>query len=180
MNCTTCEHHSCRKLGDCDDRLFDRGDVIASYQDLYSQKAIQAAAFLIEKERRGTLNRLDEIIEYSLKMEFTHIGIAYCWSAEKDVTQIVKIVQERGLIVSAVSCTTGGLSKSQTDNTSTVARIACNPFGQAQQLNAEKVDIVVAIGLCLGHDMLLHKQLQAPCTTLLVKDRTHGQKPLLG
>jgi uncharacterized metal-binding protein len=62
---------------------------------------------------------------------------------------------------------------------STIHKVGCNPIGHAEQLNAEKVDLIAAVGLCLGHDMLLQKQVQAPCTTLVVKDRTSDHSPLV-
>ena len=48
------------------------------------------------------------------------------------------------------------------------------------QLNAEKVDLVLIMGICLGHDILLQRNLQADSTTLLVKDRVFRHNPLLG
>ncbi|HSQ42476.1 MAG TPA: DUF1847 domain-containing protein [Fibrobacteraceae bacterium] len=178
MNCTHCQEHACRTLGDCSARRFDRDGALKDYHDPANQQVVQAAAHLVDHGRGGTLNRLEEVIEYSLDRGYSHIGIAYCWSMEKEVTRIAELIRKRGLRVSAVSCTTGGLSQEQMNDQSDIAKVGCNPLGQAKQLNAEKVDLVVAVGLCLGHDMLLQKELQAPCTTLVVKDRTSGHNPL--
>mgnify|MGYP000188900606 FL=1 len=50
----------------------------------------------------------------------------------------------------------------------------CNPILQAKQLNAEKTDLNVVIGLCVGHDSLFNKYSYALVTTLLTKDRVPG------
>lgn len=36
----------------------------------------------------------------------------------------------------------------------------------------------IAVGLCVGHDMLFNKYSQAPVTTLVVKDRVNSHNPL--
>jgi len=46
-------------------------------------------------------------------------------------------------------------------------------------LNSENVDLVVMIGLCLGHDILFQREVKADCTTLVVKDRVHNHAPLM-
>lgn len=179
MNCTHCSEHACRSLGDCQTRRFDRDEALQGYHDSATQEVIQAAAHLVDHGRGGTLNRLQEVIEYSLDRGYKHLGIAYCWSMEKDVSMIADLIRKRGLRVSAVSCTTGGLAQDHMNEESSIHKVGCNPLGQAAQLNAEKVDLVAAVGLCLGHDMLLQKQVEAPCTTLVVKDRTSDHAPLV-
>jgi uncharacterized metal-binding protein len=179
MNCTHCPDHACRTLGDCNSRRFDKEESLQGYHESETQEVIQAAAHLVDNGRGGTLNRLEEVIEYSLDRGYQHLGIAYCWSMEKDVAMIAELIRKRGLRVSAVSCTTGGLAQDQMNEASTIHKVGCNPLGQASQLNAEKVNLVATVGLCLGHDMLLQKQVEAPCTTLVVKDRTSGHAPLV-
>lgn len=56
--------------------------------------------------------------------------------------------------------------------------IMCNPIGQALLLNDQKTDLNVILGLCVGHDTLVMKYLEAPITTLGVKDRVTGHNPL--
>lgn len=180
MNCTHCAtNHACRTLGDCTARQFDIDEAKAGYHDPDNQDVIQAAAHLVDNGRGGTLNRLQEVIEYSLDRGFKHIGLAYCWSMEKDVAVIAALMRKHGLRVSAVSCTTGGLAQDEMNEQSSIHKVGCNPLGQAAQLNAEKVDLVAAIGLCMGHDMMLAKQTDAPTTTLVVKDRTSAHAPLV-
>jgi uncharacterized metal-binding protein len=97
---------------------------------------------------------------------------------EKEAAIISKIIKDKRLDSVAVCCTTGGLSQSETNLKSSINKVACNPLGQAAQLNSEGTDLVVAVGLCMGHDILLQQNLKAPCTTLVVKDRTSNHAPL--
>ncbi len=54
----------------------------------------------------------------------------------------------------------------------------CNPIYQAHIVNDEKVDFNILMGLCVGHDSLVIKHLDAPVTILAVKDRLMGHNPL--
>ena len=56
--------------------------------------------------------------------------------------------------------------------------IMCNPIGQALLVNQEKTEFNILLGLCVGHDTLAIKYLDAPCTVLAVKDRVTGHNPL--
>ena len=178
MDCTHCNEHQCRSFGDCSARRFDRNEALEAYGTEDVAQVVSAAAHLVDHGRAGTLNRLQEIAEYSLDRDLQHIGLAYCWGMEKDASLIASYLRTRGLRVSAVSCTTGGLAQDQVNPESEIHKVSCNPIGQSSQLNEEKVQLVVAVGLCLGHDMLLQKQSQAPVTTLVVKDRTSNHAPL--
>jgi uncharacterized metal-binding protein len=39
------------------------------------------------------------------------------------------------------------------------------------------VDLALAVGLCVGHDLLFHRYVRAPMTTLVVKDRVTCHNP---
>ena len=54
----------------------------------------------------------------------------------------------------------------------------CNPVYQAKLLNAEKTELNVLLGLCVGHDSLFFKYADAFTTVLAVKDRVTGHNPL--
>jgi uncharacterized metal-binding protein len=54
----------------------------------------------------------------------------------------------------------------------------CNPVGQARLLNQAKVGLVAQVGLCIGHDLILQEECEAPVTTLVVKDRTLDHHPV--
>lgn len=178
MNCTHCIDHACRTLGDCTARRYDKEAALQGYLEPQTQAVIQAAAHLVDGGRAGTLNRLQEVIAYAQDRDYKHLGIAYCWGMEKDAKHIAAIMRQNKLRVSAVSCTTGGLAQDEMNLQSEIHKVGCNPLGQAEQLNQERVDFVVTVGLCLGHDMIFAKQVHAPCSTLVVKDRTADHAPL--
>lgn len=178
MNCTHCHHHSCRTLDQCSTQRSDSADSLLRYQETETQQVVQAAAHLVDHGRAGTLNRLQELAAYASERAFQHLGLAYCWGMEKEVTLIAGWLRQQGFRISAVSCTTGALAQDQVNQASTIHKVSCNPLSQAAQLNAEHVELVATIGLCLGHDMLLQQELQMPVTTLVVKDRTNGHHPL--
>jgi uncharacterized metal-binding protein len=39
--------------------------------------------------------------------------------------------------------------------------------------------LVAQVGLCIGHDLILQEECQAPVTTLVVKDRALDHSPVL-
>jgi uncharacterized metal-binding protein len=82
--------------------------------------------------------------------------------------------------VSAISCSVGGLKQSEVNDSSCIHKVSCNPLGQADQLNAEEIDLTLVVGICLGHDILLNRNLKMDFTTLVVKDRKNNHAPLLG
>ena len=45
-------------------------------------------------------------------------------------------------------------------------------------MNEEKTQFNILLGLCVGHDTLAIKYLEAPVTVLAVKDRVTGHNPL--
>ena len=53
----------------------------------------------------------------------------------------------------------------------------CNPIMQAMALNAQKTDLNIVIGLCVGHDSLFIRYSDAPVTVMIVKDRVTGHNP---
>jgi uncharacterized metal-binding protein len=54
----------------------------------------------------------------------------------------------------------------------------CNPVLQAELMNRAGVDFNLMLGLCVGHDSLALKHLEAPVTVVGVKDRLLGNNPL--
>jgi uncharacterized metal-binding protein len=177
MDCTNCTFDKqCRNTETCPATSFDRDEVVQKYAD--ESVIVKAAAELVDFGRAGTLSRLQETIAFAKKMNYKRIGLAYCYGMEKHVTQIVEILRENKLNVRAVSCTVGGIPQNEVNPESAFCTVSCNPIGQARQLNNENVDLVVMIGLCLGHDILFQREVKADCTTLVVKDRVFNHAPL--
>jgi len=181
MNCTSCNDKVCRKQqASCDRESFDRNEVIAEYQEVSNKEVVEAAAQLVDSGRAGTLSRMEEIVEFAQTMGYKKLGLAYCYGMEQYANAIETLLADKGFDVSAVSCSVGGLTQSEVNTASCIHKVSCNPLGQAQQLNAEKVDLTLVVGICMGHDIILNRTLNMDFTTLVVKDRKHNHAPLKG
>jgi uncharacterized metal-binding protein len=181
VNCTTCDDKVCRKQQtSCYRESFDKTEVIKQYQETATQYIVESAAELVDFGRAGTLSRVEEIIEFARKMNYKSLGLAYCFGMEKYAVSLEIVLKKHGFKVAAVSCSVGGLKQSEVNSSSCIHKVSCNPLGQARQLNAENVDLTLIIGICVGHEILLNRNLNMDFTTLVVKDRKHNHAPLLG
>jgi uncharacterized metal-binding protein len=181
MNCTTCNDKVCRKQQDsCNRENFIKAEVIDQYHQNYTSEIVVAAAQLVDGGKAGTLSRMQEILEFASQMNYQKIGLAYCYGMENYAKAIETLMVEEGFDVAAISCSVGGLKQSEVNSESCIHKVSCNPIGQAQELNAEKVDLTLVIGICLGHDIILNRNLEMDFTTLVVKDRKYNHAPLLG
>jgi len=178
MDCTKCNTKICRTTKSCNSQRFDSEDLMITYHLPNNQKIIQAAAALVDNGRAGTLSRLQEVIEFSKKMNFQRIGIAYCYGMESDAALVTQIFRESGFRTIPVSCTTGGFKQSDVNDESNIEKVSCNPLAQAEQINNEGVDFTITMGLCLGHDIIFQKKINSYTTTLIVKDRIHNNDPI--
>jgi len=158
--------------------MYDSEALLSTYHQSENQQIVKAAAQLVDNGKAGTLSRLAEIVEFSKSMNFQNIGIAYCWGMENDARLVSQYLRESGLKPYPVSCTTGGFKQSDVNADSTNKAVACNPLAQAEQLNQEVVDFTLTMGLCLGHDIIFQKQIKSYTSTLIVKDRVHGNNPI--
>lgn len=175
MDCTKCNSKICRKGEQCAVVNFDTEEVITAYRK--EQPIVQAAAQLVDHGRAGTLSRLEELIEFSKLMKYSTIGLAYCYGMEKDAALIVSTLKSNGLKVEAASCTVGGIAQNDVNLGSNICNVSCNPIGQARQLNSKAPDLVITMGLCLGHDILFNREIKADTTNLVVKDRVYNHQP---
>ena len=96
---------------------------------------------------------------------------------EKEAAVLQERLKAAGIRVLSFRCTVNGIKESEiSENMS--GGVNCNPIGQAEAVNRSKAELVVEMGLCLGHDILFHQYLKKPFTVLAVKDRVHGHNPL--
>lgn len=123
---------------------------------------IMAVAKSVETEGYRKWPRVRELIEFSKRMGFERLGIAFCVGLKEETTQLTKILESHGFELSTVACTVNG---------------GCNPVGQALSLNQQGTDMNIVMGLCMGHDVLFSKFSEAPITTLVVKDRAMCHNP---
>lgn len=138
------------------------------------QKIMQVSDETPFTPERVLRNRVEELIFYAHKMGYQRIGIAFCVSLIQEAQLLATLIMGEHLEAVPVCCRVGavdyseiGLPKAHPDKFSSI----CNPIAQAKLLNAAKVDLVVQLGLCLGHDIILQTTCSAPVTTLVVKDR---------
>jgi len=124
---------------------------------------IAEVAKAIETEGYRKWPRVRELIEFSKRMGFHKLGIAFCVGLREETRTLSKILESHEFDVSSVACSVEG---------------GCNPVGQALTLNQVGTDLNIIMGLCMGHDVLFSMYAKAPVTTLVVKDRVMCHNPV--
>jgi len=129
--------------------------------------------------------RIVEIVEFAQRMGYRHLGLIFCGGAMREGGIVHEILETNGFIVTSVMCKAGKIPKSlygvgQADlvDLTKTSETACNPKFQAMVANKAGVDFNILVNLCVGHDSLALKHLEAPVTVLSVKDRLTGHNPL--
>lgn len=154
---------------------------------LYQQEdnyAIAHNAALVEAEGYGQKTRIEEIIDFIEKMQYRKIGLVFCMGLKEEACEVQKILEHRGLEVVSTICKNGAIPKKFVgiNNDQKIIgcddEVMCNPIGQAFFMNKVKTELNIILGLCVGHDTLVIKYLEAPVTVLAVKDRVTGHNPL--
>jgi uncharacterized metal-binding protein len=133
------------------------------------------------------LPRVEEIVQFSRKMGYEKLGVAFCIGLKSEAETLIRILENRGFEVASVCCKTGatpkerlGLTKAQKIGGPGVFESMCNPIAQAKILNEAGVDFNIMVGLCVGHDSLFIRYARAPITVLVAKDRVFGHNPAAG
>ncbi len=150
------------------------------YKDPLNFKITNAAAE-VEAEYYCQITRIQEIIEFSHKIGAKKLGIATCVGTMKEARTAAKIFRHHGFEVVGLSCKAGVQKKTDIGidpKCNALGENMCNPILQAKYLNEAGTDLNVVIGLCVGHDSLFYKYAEAPCTTLVTKDRVLGHNPV--
>jgi uncharacterized metal-binding protein len=178
MDCIQCLPKHCRTTSSCGAERFDRDALVAAYTELNNRQIVESAASLVDDGRAGSLSRLQEIIAFVKSMDYKKVGLAYCYGMEKEAKALKDVFRTEGLRLRSVSCTVGGMHQNEVNGSSCNLNVSCNPLGQADQMNAEGVDFVILMGICLGHDILLQRNLRADFTTFVVKDRVFQHDPI--
>ena len=126
-------------------------------------------------------NRVEELAHYARRRGMKRIGVAFCVSLLRESQRLARLLAAEGLETELVCCRVGAVDYSRIDlRKAHPERFAaiCNPVAQAKLLNERKVDLVAQVGLCLGHDLVLQEECDAPVTTLVVKDRALDHHPV--
>ncbi len=135
--------------------------------------------------RRTKNPRILELIQFAQKCDYKKLGIAFCSGLASEARLLNDVLENKGFEVISVRCKVGATPKERIkikpeekirgpDNRESM----CSPIAQAEIMNAEKVDLAIMLGLCIGHDTLFIKYCQVPMTVIAVKDRVTGHNPL--
>ena len=135
--------------------------------------------------RRTKNPRIVELIQFAQKCGYKKLGIAFCGGLANEARLLTDVLENKGFEVVSVRCQVGATPKEKIgikpdekiggpDNWESM----CNPIAQAEVMNAEKVDLAIMLGLCIGHDTLFIKYCRVPMTVIAVKDRVTGHNPL--
>ena len=140
-------------------------------------RRISDVAYDVASEPERVLCRVSELVYFCLGMQYKHIGIAFCTEMWKEAERVTQIL-ERFFHVTPVCCRIGGTKKdARTDHVHSKHE-GCNPVGMARTLNLVKPDLNIAIGLCVGSDIIFNRKCDAPVTTLFVKDKLLAHNPV--
>jgi len=132
-----------------------------------------------------TKSRLEELIEFSQRMGYKRLGIAFCGGVTHEASILSEILEKNGFEVVAVSCKVGGVPKEnigvKNEEKIKIGKFEpmCNPIMQAKILNQAKTDFNIMLGLCIGHDSLFLKYIEGFTTVFAVKDRVTGHNPMV-
>jgi len=128
--------------------------------------------------------RILEIAEFARRMNYTRLGLIFCAGLNGEGKLVGEFYRAQGFEVVSTICKVGQVPKEKLgvrdDQKIFVGRheSMCNPIGQAMMMNAAQTHFNVLLGLCVGHDSLVFKYSEAPCTVLAAKDRVFGHNPL--
>jgi uncharacterized metal-binding protein len=128
--------------------------------------------------------RVQETLEFAKRMGYKKLGLAFCSGLMKEALTLVRLLEAQGFEVASVVCKAGCVPK-ETIGIRDEEKIRigeyesmCNPINQAKVLNEEKTDFNIALGLCVGHDSLFLKYVEALTTVLVSKDRVLAHNPV--
>jgi uncharacterized metal-binding protein len=165
IECATCSRYACRvgRLDAAPGSCPMRGP-FPDFEELYADEprrrlAYQAAR--VEAEGYGRWTRLREVSELARRMGYTRLGIAHCPDTRREGTLAASYFDSGGL--QAVLPPSGE---------------RCDPVGQALLFDAERTELNVVAGMCVGHDALFVRHSAAPVTSLIVRDPRLRHNPI--
>ena len=143
-------------------------------------KAVFEASDKVLAEGYGKWCRVKEVIEYSKRMRYRKLGLAFCVALRNEAKALQKMLEANGFDVISISCMAGAPSRDEVgfEKIIGVGKTVCNPLMQAEVLNENGTELNITAGLCVGHDVLFIKHSRAGVTPLIVKDRVHYHNPV--
>ena len=135
--------------------------------------------------RRTKNPRILELIQFAQKCGYKKLGIAFCGGLANEARLLTDVLENKAFEVVSVRCKVGatpkekiGIKPEEKIRGPGNWESMCSPITQAEVMNAEKVDLAIMLGLCIGHDTLFIKYCRVPMTVIAVKDRVTGHNPL--
>ncbi len=131
-----------------------------------------------------TKSRLEELIEFSHKMGYKRVGVAFCGGVASEAAVLIDILEKNGFEVVAVSCKVGAIPKERLglkeEEKTLIGEFdpMCNPIAQAEILNEATTDFNILLCLCVGHDSLFFRYVKGLTTVFAVKDRISAHNPM--
>lgn len=177
LRCTRCERKLCYEGKDCGLGTGTASSFYSSEDD----RVLHQAAARVEAEGYGRLCRIEEIVRFCELLGMEHLGVAFCIGLSEEAARLDELLGSR-FRISSVCCKLCPTSKDDLGLPKIIEdryESACNPMEQARLLNEAGTELNLALGLCLGHDILFARHSNAPVTTLIVKDRVLGHNPVV-
>jgi uncharacterized metal-binding protein len=121
--------------------------------------------------------RVEEVMAFARRGGATHLGLVFCSGFREEARHLAAILGTNGFRVSSACCKTGSVPKERIgiDDAWKVRpgrpEMLCNPMAQAELLERERVDLVLLMGQCVGHDALTLTHLRTPAVFVVAKDR---------
>jgi uncharacterized metal-binding protein len=159
----------------------------ASVREFARQASIQESECYetIDGKRRTKIPRIEETIQFARKMNYKKLGLVFCLGLAEEAAILSTIFENAGFEVVSVCCKVGGVPKEdiglapeQKISSPEQYESMCNPVAQAEIMNEENPDLVILVGLCVGHDSLFIQYCVRPITILVAKDRVLAHNPL--
>lgn len=186
VDCKTlgCAHNNGRYPSFCETRgTTDEEAALLRHdyeEDAETYEFMKATAETTARGFAEQLCRAEETMDYARRMGYKKIGIAFCAGVADEAQIFAKILRIHNYEVVGYTCKVGALSNAQMglkESCCNFGLVACNPLTQVRRLNAEKTDLNVLMGLCVGHDSYFYKLSDAPVTTLMTKDKAMVNNP---
>ena len=206
--CAKCSIHACHPQGPLENTQVDMesappfcpmkldSDALEKASNEYRKESVREFARQASRQEsecyervngeiRTKIPRIEEVMQFARKVNYNKFGIAFCLGLANEAKSLSTIFEKNGFEVVSVCCKVGGVAKEEI-GIKPDEKIAlpgkyesmCNPIAQAEIMNAEKVDLAIMLGLCVGHDTLFMQYCNRPMTTLAVKDRVLAHNPL--
>ena len=152
--------------------------------------SIQEAEGYADKEKgydavRPVKPRILEIVEFAKKMDYRRVALIFCIGLRNEASAGAQVLCKPWARYD-LRCLQGGTGSQGGDGAgggpegvAGIFRIHVQPHPPGPTCQSLRdPSSTCCLGLCVGHDSLVFKYAEAPCTVLAVKDRLLGHNPL--